>query len=252
MELVPFTLWAMAMLSSQVPNPGGPDSSTSLPPAVKLFLGLTDAQLKLIGEKNLEFERFLAFKRSRLEQVRAEIAAETRKAALDPLALGLRYVEVEQIRREIAAAEERLRGQLRSALTAEQLGKLASLEQARELLPVWREAAAFRLVIVSPAPPPGWPSPAPSADGQGVEGRITDSRGRPIAGALVVPKSLDEPSPPIPEIAIVSDEEGRYAWRLPPGRYQISVSAEGYRGAAKQAVVRPGEVTRVDFVLEQI
>lgn len=254
MSWLPVTLVAAVMFSSQGPNPGTPEPGVApgVSAALKLFLGLTGAQVNFIREKNLEFERFLASKHSRLEQVRAEIAAETRKAALDPLALGLRYVEVEQIRREIAAAEERLRGQLRSALTAEQLGKLASLEQARELLPVWREAAAFRLVIASPAPPPGRPSLAPSADGQGVEGRITDSRGRPIAGALVVPKSLDEPSPPIPEIAIVSDEEGRYAWRLPPGRYQISVSAEGYRGAAKQAVVRPGEVTRLDFVLEQV
>jgi hypothetical protein len=240
--------------SSQGPNPGvhERDVSPVVSPALKLFLGLTDAQVKLIGEKNLEFERFRAGKHARRDQVRAEIAAETRQAALDPMALGLRYVELEQIRREIRAAEERLREELRSALTAQQLGKLTALEQAGDLLPVWRQAAALHLVATSPTPPPAGPSPAPSADGQGVEERITDSRGRPIAGALVVPKSPDEPSPPIPEIAIVSDEEGRYAWRLPPGRYQISVSAAGYRETAREAVVRAGEVTRLDFVLERI
>ncbi len=252
MELVPFVLWAMAMLSSQAPNPGAPDPGVSLPLALKLFLGLTDAQAKRIRDKNLEFDQVLAEKHHRLDQVRAEIVQETRKEALDPMALGLRYVEAEQIRREISSAEERLRGELRSALTAEQLTKLTMLEEAYELLTIHRAAAALRLVATVAGPQPTRPSPAPSAGGQGVEGRITDRHGRPVGGALVTPKSLDEPSPPIPEIAIVSDEEGRYAWRLPPGRYEISVSAEGYRGAAKQAVVRPGEVTRLDFVLERI
>lgn len=183
--------------------------------------------------------------------MQVEIDQETRKEALDPAALGVRYAEMERIRREISAAEERLRRELRSALTAEQLTKLATLEQVRELLPVYRQAAALHMVIAA-VPPVVGPSPGPTADGQGVEGRVTDTQGRPIAGALVVPKSLDEPSPPIPEIAVVSDEEGRYAWRLPPGRYQISVSAEGYRGAVKEAVVRAAQVTRLDFALERI
>jgi hypothetical protein len=249
MSYVTAILWAAGMLLTQAPNPGTPESSLSPPPALRLFLGLSDSQIKLIQDKNREFNQVVAEKQLRLEQLRAEIAEETRKEALDPAALGQRYVEVERIRREISAAEQRLRNELRSALTSEQLSKLAALEQIRELLPVYREAAAVHLVAVEP---PGFvPAPAPTADGQGVEGRITDTQGRPVAGALVVPKSLDEPSPPIPEIAIVSDEQGRYAWRLPPGRYEISVSASGYRGAVKEAVVRAGQVTRLDFVLER-
>jgi hypothetical protein len=240
---------ASAICSPQLPNPGTPERSASPPLALTLFLELTDAQAKLISQKNLEFNRFLAEKQWRREQLRAEIEQETRKKTLDPGALGLRYAELERIRREISAAEERLRHELRNALTTAQLTKLAALEQVPELLPIHREAAAFHLVPAAPAG--AAPSPAPTAGGQGVEGRITDRQGRPIAGALVVPRSLDEPSPPIPEIAIVSDEQGRYAWRLPPGRYQLSVSAEGYRSAAKEAVVKPGEVTRLDFVLER-
>lgn len=252
MNHVAVILLAAWMLAAQSPNPGTPDRNVSIPLALRLFLGLTDSQVKLIHEKNLEFQRFVTEKQLRRDQVRAEIDQETRKETLDPAALGLRYAELEWIRREISAAEERLRSELRSALTAEQLTKLATLEQVRELLPVYREAAALHLVVAAAGPSLVGPSPAPTAGGQGVEGRITDTQGRPIAGALVVPKSLDEPSPPIPEIAIVSDEQGRYAWRLPPGRYQISVSAEGYRGAVKEAVVGAGQVTRLDFVLERI
>lgn len=239
------------MLLLQAPNPGAPESNVQVPSALRLFLGLTDSQARLISEKNLEFRRFVAEKQPRLEQLRAQIAEETRKEALDPASLGLRYVEIERIRREISAAEERLRNELRSALSGEQLSKLAVLEQVRDLLPLYREAAGWHLVAGELPPSTAVRSPAPTADGQGVEGRITDREGRPIAGALVVPRSLDVPSPPIPEIAIVSDEEGRYAWRLPPGRYEIAVSAAGYRGAVKEAVVRAGQVTRLDFVLER-
>lgn len=71
------------------------------------------------------------------------------------------------------------------------------------------------------------PRPGPGI-GEGVIGQIMDSRGRPVAGASVRPRSLDDSSPAIPEIAIVSDSDGRYTWSLFPGIYEISVSAEGY------------------------
>jgi hypothetical protein len=85
---------------------------------------------------------------------------------------------------------------------------------------------------------------------EGIVGQITNSLGRPVAGAFVQPRALDDPSPPIPEIAIVSDSDGRYTWRLFPGTYEISVSAEGYRGVTKQATVKPGQQVSMDFTLE--
>jgi glutamyl endopeptidase len=85
----------------------------------------------------------------------------------------------------------------------------------------------------------------------GIAGQITDSRGRPVAGAFVQPRALDDPSPPIPEIAIVSDGDGRYTWRLFPGTYEISVSAEGYRGVSRQATVKPRQQVTIDFMLER-
>jgi len=85
---------------------------------------------------------------------------------------------------------------------------------------------------------------------EGIVGQITNSHSRPVVGAFVQPKALDDPSPPIPEIAIVSDSDGRYTWRLFPGTYEISVSAEGYRGVTKQATVKPGQQVSMDFTLE--
>ena len=86
---------------------------------------------------------------------------------------------------------------------------------------------------------------------QGVAGRIADSAGRPVAKASVQPKSLDNPSPAIPEIGVISDETGRYVWRLPTGNYEITVVAEGYRNATKRATVRRNQQTTLDFTLEQ-
>jgi hypothetical protein len=85
----------------------------------------------------------------------------------------------------------------------------------------------------------------------GVVGRVTDPDGRPVEGALIQPRSLVDPSPPIPEIAIVSDGDGRYTWSLFPGTYEISVSAEGYHRARKQVTIKAGQVVTVDFTLER-
>jgi hypothetical protein len=87
---------------------------------------------------------------------------------------------------------------------------------------------------------------------EGVKGRVTAPDGSPIVNALVQPKSLDDPSTPIPEIAILTDEDGRYKWRLFPGEYEISVSAEGYQPAIKRATVKAGQAAMLDFKLERI
>jgi len=87
---------------------------------------------------------------------------------------------------------------------------------------------------------------------EGVAGQIMDRRGRPVVGALVQPRSLDDPSPPIPEVAIVSDGDGRYTWRLVPGRYEISVSAPGYQGVARQITVKAGKEATENFTMERV
>jgi hypothetical protein len=87
---------------------------------------------------------------------------------------------------------------------------------------------------------------------EGVGGLITDACGRPITGAFIRPRGLDEPSPAIPEIAIVSDSQGRYRWRLVPGKYEISVSAEGYRDITKQITIKRGQQVILNFTLEPV
>ena len=91
----------------------------------------------------------------------------------------------------------------------------------------------------------------PPAISEGIAGRITDDGGRVVAGAMLQPKSLDENGPPIPELAVYSDANGQYAWRLFPGRYEMTVSAAGYQTASATATVNSSRVTTLDITLQR-
>jgi hypothetical protein len=95
------------------------------------------------------------------------------------------------------------------------------------------------------------PSGDTAAD-EGVAGRVTDASGNPVSGALVDAASLDDPSLPIPEVAIITDGKGLYVWRLAPGKYEISISAAGFHGAAKEVVVVPERQSKLNFTLDRV
>ncbi len=84
---------------------------------------------------------------------------------------------------------------------------------------------------------------------QGLVGRVAGDDGQPLEGAFIVPVSLDEEPPPIPEIAIVSESDGKYEWPLRPGEYEIAVTLDGYQEAKARVSVRVGEVATLDFTL---
>ena len=86
---------------------------------------------------------------------------------------------------------------------------------------------------------------------EGVVGRLVASSGRPLAGARIVAQSLDDPSGPIPEIAILSDAGGRFVWPLRAGRYRLAAVVDGQEIAAADLVVRPAQVTTLDLRAQQ-
>jgi hypothetical protein len=90
--------------------------------------------------------------------------------------------------------------------------------------------------------------PAPSL-AEGVTGVVTDESGKPVEGAMIVPTSREAGGPPIPEIAILSATDGRYRWPLRPGRYDVTVRAEGYEDVTRQVTVTAGSVATLDFVV---
>ncbi len=86
---------------------------------------------------------------------------------------------------------------------------------------------------------------------EGVTGQVKTRHGLAITGAMITPTSRSIDGPPIPEIAITSDEYGRYEWPLPPGSYQMSVFAAGYPKHTLNVDVEAGQVTTLDFILDK-
>jgi Carboxypeptidase regulatory-like domain len=84
---------------------------------------------------------------------------------------------------------------------------------------------------------------------RGVVGAVKAADGRPIMGAVIDAKSLDEPSPPIPERIVLSGVDGRYFWPLLPGDYELR--ATGYRTATARVRVGAGALTDADFELDE-
>jgi len=93
--------------------------------------------------------------------------------------------------------------------------------------------------------------PGPGAGGaaEGVEGRVTDGRGRPVAGALVTAAGTGANPNPVPEIAVFTDAGGRYRWFLPAGSYRVTVTADTLGRSTLAVSVPRGGVVRLDFVL---
>ena len=81
---------------------------------------------------------------------------------------------------------------------------------------------------------------------QGVQGRVTSESGQAIVGVLVQARSMQRPSLPVPDIAVVTDRTGGYQWSLRPGRYEFAFILDGQRLLTRQADVARNAVTRLD------
>lgn len=89
----------------------------------------------------------------------------------------------------------------------------------------------------------------PASIRQGTAGLVATASGAPVAGAMIMARSIDSPSRPVPEIAVLSGGDGRFAWPLPPGRYELSALVEGRAGPAVAVTVPPGGVVRVELTV---
>lgn len=81
-----------------------------------------------------------------------------------------------------------------------------------------------------------------------VAGTVRAADGSPLTGAVVVPRSLDSPAQPVPELAVVTDRQGGYRWTLPPGRYELAVQVGERRALpVKTVTVQAGRTATVDW-----
>jgi hypothetical protein len=85
----------------------------------------------------------------------------------------------------------------------------------------------------------------------GVRGRVASAEGKPIVATMVHAESLDNPKQAIPEIGVLTGKDGGYFWPLRPGRYRLTIKAEGYPPTSREVVVRPKETAQLDFTLKK-
>ena len=103
------------------------------------FLSLTNAQVQAIVQNNNAFNQFSSTKQARIFQVQTEITQVTQASPIDPIGLGLRYAEIEEICRELRTNAAQSQQQNRAVLTDAQKAKLQTLQDAMNLFPVIAE-----------------------------------------------------------------------------------------------------------------
>ncbi len=102
----------------------------------------------------------------------------------------------------------------------------------------------------APPTPVSGSGSAPAAAVARVDGTVRDGAGRPVAGALVVPRATDPDTPGVPEIAVTSDATGRFSWPLRPGSYEVSAQLGERRSPPVAVAVRAGaRLPSVELVL---
>jgi hypothetical protein len=124
---------------------------TPLPPQqplsqVKQFLGLTDAQVTTILQNNNELTRFSFEQQRQIQNAQFQIAVETSKDQLDPMAIGTLYAGIESACRDLREKAATSQKQNISILTDAQKTKLNMLSDAIKLAPIISEAQSGNLL----------------------------------------------------------------------------------------------------------
>ncbi|MCZ2154489.1 MAG: hypothetical protein LC114_11415 [Bryobacterales bacterium] len=117
-----------------------------LPAALQQYLGLSDTQASQINALNQQLTQLLETKAQRQIQLQVELAQEMRRPSLDPIAIGARYAELEQIRRDIEAERARTAASIQTTFTEAQKGKLTALQAVIRDYPMACQAISQNLL----------------------------------------------------------------------------------------------------------
>ena len=115
-------------------------------PALQSYLELSRDQVTAIQRLNGASAQFQSEKLRRSLQVQLEIGQETAKTPLDAMALGVRYLELEAIRREVATDDEKTYAEIQKVLNEAQKTKVRALVAAMQLQGVICEAQAQNIL----------------------------------------------------------------------------------------------------------
>ncbi|WP_321472926.1 hypothetical protein [uncultured Paludibaculum sp.] len=117
-----------------------------LPESLITYLQLTEAQSQKILDNNSTYSTLVTQKNHRIYEVQLEIATETAKESLDSSALGVRYMEIELICRDIKKAGETLLQDNAGLLMETQKARLSALEEALKLAPLISQGQSANLL----------------------------------------------------------------------------------------------------------
>jgi len=143
-------LLVMPLAAQTLPVP--PFRAPAFPPALQSYLELSNDQVNAILRLNAGVQQLQSEKLQRMAQVQLELAQETAKPTLDAMALGVRHLELEAIRRELQAQQQKVYTEIQNVLTAAQKTKVQALIDAMRLQPVICDAQAQSIL---PVPVPG-------------------------------------------------------------------------------------------------
>jgi hypothetical protein len=118
----------------------------NFPPELRKYLVLTDQQVADINRINLEYTAYFTRRQARIGQVEGEIRDLMVADPLDPQGLGIRYAEVEAIRRDLREQEASYRQKAVAVLKDDQRARLRVLEEALKLQPRIQEAQCSNLM----------------------------------------------------------------------------------------------------------
>ena len=113
-------------------------------PRAKRYLGLTTDQVERLQQNQTQV--YSGNEITRMKTVVAEIYQETRKETLDEMALGVRFAEVEALRRKMGEDTARLIALNREVLTPAQKVKLDALIEAMRLMETTKDARSLNLM----------------------------------------------------------------------------------------------------------
>lgn len=175
------TLWSQAIFNPQAAS-------------VSLYLDLTDPQAAAIADLNRQLAAADRARSQRQIQLQSEITQETARDPIDVNALGLRYRELELIRREMETQRSRTREQIQALLTPAQKAKLNTLQQALDLHTTACEAIDQNILVLPRlilTVPPGFPETTIFALGPYISPCVTNTfRFTPFGDT---PRSSDSP-----------------------------------------------------------
>lgn len=90
------------------------------------------------------------------------------------------------------------------------------------------------------------PAASPNTEPTTIQGLIVDSSNTPLVGARV---SVISGSQPVPEIIVLTDQDGKYTWAVPEGTFTLEVHLDGYVPAQGEVTTTAGQVATLNFQL---